>query len=84
MLNGLGISPDFIIARAEKEIDEKRREKLALFCNVQREAIISNPDLSSIYDVPLFLEKQKFAKLIINKLNIKNHQKTKILINWKD
>ncbi len=83
MLNGLGISPDFIIARAEKEIDEKRREKLALFCNVQREAIISNPDLSSIYDVPLFLEKQKFAKLIINKLNIKNHQKTKILINWK-
>jgi CTP synthase len=83
LLIGLGIQPDFIIARSEKEIDDKRREKLALFCNVQKEAIIGNPDLESIYDVPLFFEKQKLAQLIIRKLKIKKTPKTTLLNQWK-
>ena len=82
LLNGLGIQPDFIVTRSEKAIDDKRRDKLALFCNVQKQDIISNPDLASIYDVPLYLEKQKLSRFIIKKLKIKT-KKTSILSNWK-
>lgn len=82
-LNGLGIQPDFLVARSEKPIDEKRIEKLALFCNLQKDDIISNPDLDSIYKVPLFLEDQSIAELILHKLSIRPHTKTPILRRWR-
>ncbi len=71
VLNSMGIQPDFLVVRSETEIDQRRRERLALFCNLNDEDIVSNPDLESIYEVPIFLEKQKFSEKIIKKLRLK-------------
>ncbi len=70
MLNSMGIQPDFIIARSERYLDKRRVERLALFCNVQPEYVISNPDVSHPYEVPLILEKQQFTKKILKKLSL--------------
>lgn len=75
VLNSMGIQPDFLIARSEHEIDQKRRERLALFCNMQDEDIIANPDLDDIYKVPLFLEEQKFGMKLIKKLGMTTTKK---------
>ncbi len=63
-LNGSGIQPDIILARAEFALDEKRKEKLSLFCNVSPSRIISAPDVESIYDVPLNFEKENLGNLL--------------------
>ena len=53
-----GISADIIVCRTEHELSEELREKIALFCNVKREAVIQSIDVDTIYDVPLkMLEK---------------------------
>ena len=70
-LNSMGIQPDFIIARSEKNLDQRRKDRFALFCNMHKEDIISNPDLSSIYEVPLVLHKQNLDKKILQKLHLK-------------
>lgn len=69
-LNSMGIQPDFIIARSEKYLDQRRRDRFALFCNMHPEDIISNPDLSSVYEVPLLLHKQGLHTKIMEKLGI--------------
>jgi len=69
-LNSMGIQPDFIVARSEKYIDQRRRDRFALFCNMHAEDIISNPDLPSVYEVPLILHKQNFDQKILNKLHL--------------
>ncbi len=67
-LNSMGIQPDFIVARSEKYIDKRRRDRFALFCNVQPDNIISNPDVRNPYEVPLILDEQKLAEKIQKKL----------------
>lgn len=69
-LNSLGIQPDFVIARSEKYLDQRRRDRFAIFCNMRAEDIISNPDLSSVYEVPLMLHKQELDKKILQKLGL--------------
>ena len=81
LLNSMGIQPDFIIGRAEVEMDDKRKERLALFCNVQQENVISNPDVKSIYEIPIILDKQKLAEKIIDHLKLK--PKKNDLSKWK-
>jgi CTP synthase len=83
-LHSLGIQPDFVICRAEREVDLKRREKISLSSGVPLENIISNPDVKNIYEVPLWLEKQKLDKKIIRALGLKRkivHSRN--LENWK-
>lgn len=70
-LNGTGIQPDIIIARADRPLDEKRKEKLAVFCNVQKEDVISAPDVDSIYDVPVNFEKDRLSEILMKKLSLK-------------
>ncbi len=70
-LNSLGIQPDFVIARSEKYLDQRRRERFALFCNMKPEDIISNPDLKSVYEIPLVLQKQGMEEKILKKLGLK-------------
>ena len=72
VLNSMGIQQDFLIARSEQAIDQRRRERLALFCNMQDEDIIANPDMGNIYEVPLFLEEQKFSDKLIKKLGLRS------------
>jgi CTP synthase len=70
-LNSLGIMPDFVVGRAEKPVDDKRKEKIALASGLPIENIISNPDLDSVYKVPLFLKKEKLDLKILKKLSLK-------------
>ncbi len=69
-LNSMGIQPDFIIARSEKYLDQRRRDRFALFCNMHPEDIISNPDLPSVYEIPLVLHRQGLVKRILQKLGL--------------
>ncbi|MDP4030665.1 MAG: CTP synthase [Candidatus Beckwithbacteria bacterium] len=70
-LNSMGIQPDFIVCRAEGAIDKRRQARLALFCNLPEEGIISAPDLPSVYELPLVFAKQQFSQKVLNKLNLK-------------
>lgn len=70
-LNSMGIQPDFIIARSEKYLDQRRRDRFALFCNVSGDSIISNPDVESIYEVPIILHEQNLDSKIQEKVGLK-------------
>lgn len=70
-LNSLGIQPDFIVARGEKYLDQRRRDRLALFCNMRPDDIISAPDLENVNEIPFMLHKQEFPRKILEKLNLK-------------
>lgn len=80
-LNSTGIQPDFIIARSDVALDAKRKEKLALFCNVLPESVISAPDVDSIYDVPVNFEKDKLGEKILKRLKLKSRGSNK---GWKE
>jgi len=80
-LNGAGIQPDFIIARSEVEVDEPRRKKIAINCNIRPEDVISAPDIDSIYDVPLNFEKEDLGKRILEKFGLKERKSD--LSDWK-
>ena len=69
-LQSMGIQPDFIIGRSPIPIDEKRKEKVAYFCNVTREDVISNQDMKSIYQIPLNFAEQDFDKRVLEKLQL--------------
>jgi CTP synthase len=70
-LNGAGIQPDIIVARSDRELDEKRKEKLALFCSVRKEDVISAPDVESIYEVLLNFEKQHLSTNLLKKMGLR-------------
>jgi len=82
MLNSMGIQADFIVARSENPIDDKRKEKLAMFCNVDEGSIIGNPDLDSVYKLPAYFEEQKFGEKILKKLGLKIKTGTPGLKKW--
>jgi len=69
-LNSMGIQPDFIVARAEKAIDERRRDRFALFCNVDPENIINNTDVDNPYETPIGFKLQKFDEKIVTMLEL--------------
>ncbi|MBI3413184.1 MAG: CTP synthase [Candidatus Aenigmarchaeota archaeon] len=66
-----GIIPDFIVCRSEYPVDGVRKEKIAMFCNVRENDIISNPDVENVYELPLIFEEQKFGEKVLQKLNLK-------------
>ena len=80
-LNSMGIQPDFIIARSEKPIDQRRKDRFALFCNMHPEDIISNPDLDTVYEIPLVMHEQGIVKRILSKFSLP--YKEPKLAEWK-
>ena len=80
-LNSAGIQADFVIARAEAPLDQKRKNKLATFCNVPHDCVISAPDVTSIYDVPLNFEKQQLGNKILAKLGLPARKKD--MADWR-
>lgn len=74
-LNASGIQPDIIIARSRAPLDKKRKEKIALNCNMRNEDVISAPDTESIYEVPVNFEKDNLSRIILEKLKIKPRKK---------
>lgn len=83
-LNSTGIQPDILIARSEVPLDKRRKEKIALFCNINSKDVISAPDVDSIYDVPLNFEKDKIGETIIKKLGLQKRAKKSNLVQWKN
>jgi CTP synthase len=72
-LNSAGIQTDVIIARASTPLDQKRKDKIAMFCNIRPEGVISAPDVESIYDIPLNFEKDNLSQVLgdVLKLDLK-------------
>lgn len=83
-LNSAGIFPDIIIARADTKLDDRRKEKIATFCNVDKKDVISAPDIESIYDVPINFEEDNISKVIIKKLGLEKRAKKSNLSDWKN
>lgn len=79
-LNEAGIQPDIILGRAETPLDKPRKDKISNFCNVNREDVISAPDVESIYTIPLNFEKEDLGNQILDKFNVK--PKKSDLRNW--
>ncbi|MES2994656.1 MAG: CTP synthase [Patescibacteria group bacterium] len=82
-LNSYGVQPDFILARSKGPMDEKRKEKLAIWCNVPPDHIISAPDVDSIYDVPLNFEKDNLGDLLLDALSLPK-DKAADFSDWKE
>ncbi len=70
-LNSAGINPNMIVARGAMELDLPRREKLAINCGVPRDRCISAPDVPSIYQIPLVLEKENVGNKLLHDLRVK-------------
>ncbi|MBI4155951.1 MAG: CTP synthase [Candidatus Zambryskibacteria bacterium] len=82
-LNSYGVQPDAIIARGEFPLDQKRKEKLAIWCSVPVENVISAPDILSIYDVPLNFERDKISSVIMKSLHMRTKARNGELLEWK-
>ena len=80
-LRALGISPDCLICRSEQELPKEEKKKIALFCSVQQDNVISMHDVKTVYSIPLLLNKQKVDEIILNKLKIKTIEPK--LSDWK-
>ncbi len=72
-LRSYGIQPEILVCRTSKPIPKKEIEKLALFCSVPKEAVIECKDLKSIYEVPLALEAQNLAGVVLSRLQMKDN-----------
>ena len=66
----LGVQPDVIVCRSERNISESQRNKIALFCNVQQDAVVESVDVETIYEVPLRMRDQKLDTVVMRKLGI--------------
>jgi len=73
-LNEAGLQADMIIARSEVPLDEPRKKKLAVYCNIHPEDIVSAPDVHSIYEVPVNFEKEDLGNRILKKFGLKPRQ----------
>jgi CTP synthase len=74
-LRSIGISPNIIIARADEPVDKGLCEKIALFCDVDKDSVIPMATASVLYEVPLLLEKLGVGDLVVNKLGLKSKRK---------
>jgi CTP synthase len=81
LLNSKGLHPDFLIARSRDGLDDVRRDKLARYCFVKPEHVISAHDIDCIYDVPLNFEKDNIGKNLLKKLGLRP-KKTTLLHDW--
>lgn len=80
LLNSAGIQPDFVIGRSTQRIDEPRKQKISIFCNVDPKDVISAPDAASIYEVPIDYANEHLGDRIMAKFRIKS--KKKDLSDW--
>lgn len=71
-LREIGIQPDILLCRTEKPLSDDIKEKISLFCNVRKEAVIEAPDAETIYEVPLIYKNQGLDKIILTHFNIKS------------
>lgn len=73
-LRRIGIQPDIIICRSDYPMLDGTRDKISLFCDVEREAVIPLPTVDTIYEVPILLEEEGLGKLVVDKLGLKTRK----------
>ncbi len=69
-LNASGIQPDILLARGETKLDEKRKEKLSVFCNMPSHTVFSAPDVDSVYDIPLNFESEGLSNKLCDIMGV--------------
>lgn len=69
-LRSIGIQPDIIVCRSEKEISDELKSKIGLFCNIEGKCVIQNLDADHLYEVPLMLHKEGLDRLVVEKLEL--------------
>lgn len=79
-LRSYGLQPEILVCRTTRTIPKSEREKLALFCSVPKEAVIECKDMKSIYEVPLALEDQKMASVVLQRLGMEDKKPN--LTSW--
>ncbi|TFH05619.1 MAG: CTP synthase [Candidatus Thorarchaeota archaeon] len=81
-LQSLGIQPDIIICRSEMSLSTSAKEKIALFCNVPVEQVISNPDIPIIYQLPLSFEDEGLGEILVNHFALESQEPD--IDSWRD
>ncbi|MCQ2058473.1 MAG: CTP synthase [Bacteroidaceae bacterium] len=82
-LQSLGVQPDILVLRAEQDVDDDMRRKVALFCNVDADAVIQSIDVPTIYQVPINLLNQNMDKIILRKMGLPVDDKEPALDDWR-
>ena len=78
-----GIHPDILVCRTERPLTDEIKRKIALFCNVKQNAVIEAADASTIYEVPIYMLREKLDLIVLKKLNINNYNEPE-LTKWKE
>jgi len=82
-LQSIGISPDIIVCRTERKLSNEIKEKIAMFCNVDREAVITALDVDTVYEVPLQFRRENFDRLVIDRLALQPRRESD-LSDWQE
>ena len=82
-LQSIGIAPDILVCRSEQPLPEKEREKIALFCNVRKEAVVAAYDLNSIYEAPLAYHREGLDQAVLDAFSISPAPRPDLTV-WKD
>ena len=82
-LRGLGIIPDILVCRSEKPLEEETRAKLAAFCHVGTDAVVSAHDVSNLYQIPISLHEQSVLKKVSNHLGFEVPDSLPMLDDWR-
>ena len=83
-LRSIGIQPDVILCRSDYPVPDGHRDKIALFCNVEKRAVIPLETVSNIYEIPLVLDEAGLGDIIVNKLNLKRGKSKSDLKEWRE
>lgn len=83
-MRSIGIQPDIVVCRSDRELTQEVRDKISLFGNVEKEDVIQLEDAEHIYEVPLMLEKEGMAENVISKLKLEERVHPVELEAWKD
>ena len=82
-LQSIGLAPDVLVCRSEHPIPDREREKIALFCNVDADAVIESRDAETIYDVPLLMQAEGLDQVVLQKLGVANYPEVDLRA-WQD
>jgi CTP synthase len=83
-LRGIGIQPDAVICRSDRELTQGVKDKIALFCDIEKDAVIQAVDADHIYEMPLRFEEENLADIVLEKLNLQDEAHEPELSTWRN
>ncbi|MFW6381667.1 MAG: CTP synthase, partial [Bacillota bacterium] len=81
-LRGIGIQPDAVVCRSDRELTQEVKDKIALFCDIEKEAVIQAVDADHIYEMPLFFEDEGLASIVVDRLKLEDRTCAPDLSEW--